>query len=120
MPLEAPDTLGGKTPYNKNKLQDRHPAGRQLCVAPILLRKGTLLSAIVEQPKLSKLNKQNPISGRVVKGRWHDSHVGAYQGTLEVECLSVLAQQHHVLLQVIEAAVLVVSDAFLWGGRREA
>lgn len=49
--------------------------------------------------------------------RWHDSRVGAHQGTLEVERLSVLAQQHHVLLQVIEAAVLVVSDAFLWGGR---
>jgi hypothetical protein len=49
--------------------------------------------------------------------RCHDSSVGAHQGTLEVERLSVLAQQHHILLQVIEAAVLVVSDAFLWGGR---
>lgn len=39
----------------------------------------------------------------------------AHQGALEVEGLSILAQQHHVLLQVIEAAVLVISDAFLWG-----
>lgn len=43
--------------------------------------------------------------------------MGAHQGTLEVECLSILAQQHHILLQVIEAAILVVADAFLWGGR---
>lgn len=37
-----------------------------------------------------------------------------HQGALQVEGLSVLAQQHDVLLQVIEAAVLVVADALLW------
>lgn len=52
-----------------------------------------------------------------MKGRRHNGHVGAHQGTLKVECLSILAQQHHILLQVIEAAILVVADAFLWGGR---
>lgn len=57
------------------------------------------------------------MSCRGMKGRWHDGREGAHQGTLEVERLSILAQQHHILLQVIEAAVLVVADAFLWGGR---
>lgn len=36
-----------------------------------------------------------------------------HQGALQVEGLSILAQQHDVLLQVVEAAVLVVADAFL-------
>lgn len=37
-----------------------------------------------------------------------------HQGALQVEGLGVLAQQHDVLLQVIETAVLVVADALLW------
>lgn len=40
----------------------------------------------------------------------------AHQGTLQVEGLRVLTQQHHVLLQVVEAAVLVVADALLGAG----
>ena len=39
-----------------------------------------------------------------------------HQGALQVEGLCVLTQQHHVLLQVVEAAVLVVADALLWAG----
>lgn len=39
-----------------------------------------------------------------------------HQGALQVEGLSVLAQQHDVLLQVIEAAILVVADALLRAG----
>ena len=42
------------------------------------------------------------------------TQVPPHQGALEVEGLSILAQQHDVLLQVIEAAVLEVADAFLW------
>ena len=42
--------------------------------------------------------------------------VPPHQGALQVEGLSVLAQQHDVLLQVIEAAILVVADALLWAG----
>ena len=40
----------------------------------------------------------------------------AHQGALQVEGLRVLTQQHHVLLQVVEAAVLVVADALLGAG----
>ena len=40
----------------------------------------------------------------------------AHQGALQVEGLRVLTQQHHVLLQVVEAAVLVVADALLEAG----
>lgn len=36
-----------------------------------------------------------------------------YQGAFQVEGLRVLAQQHDVLLQVVEAAVLVVADTLL-------
>lgn len=39
----------------------------------------------------------------------------SYQRALEVEGLRVLAQQHHVLLQVIQAPVLVVTDTLLRG-----
>lgn len=39
---------------------------------------------------------------------------GPHQGALQVEGLGVLAQQHDILLQVVETAVLVVADALLW------
>lgn len=42
-----------------------------------------------------------------------------HQGAFQVEGLRVLAQQHDVLLQVVEAAVLVVADALLRGTREQ-
>lgn len=40
-----------------------------------------------------------------------------YQGPLQIEGLGVLAQQHHVLLQVVKAPVLVVPDPLLGAGK---
>lgn len=42
-----------------------------------------------------------------------------HQGAFQVEGLRILTQQHDVLLQVVEATVLVVADALLQvgGGR---
>lgn len=41
------------------------------------------------------------------------SQAHPHQGAFQVEGLCVLAQQHDVLLQVVEAAVLVVADTLL-------
>lgn len=42
-----------------------------------------------------------------------------HQGALQVESLGVLTQQHHVLLQVVQAAVFMAADPLLMEGRRE-
>ena len=42
----------------------------------------------------------------------------AHQRPLQVEGLGVLTQQHHVLLQVVQAAVLMAADPLLVGGRK--
>ena len=42
-----------------------------------------------------------------------------HQGALQVEGLGVLTQQHHVLLKVVQAAVLVAPDPLLVEGGAE-
>lgn len=42
-----------------------------------------------------------------------------HQRPLKVESLGILTQQHHVFLQVVEAAVLMAPDPLLVDGRKQ-